>query len=358
MSAFTCSSARPVMKQRRQRRRGCARHCQASADADHHLLGDADVDQAVGEALLEAVQLGRSDGVVHDGDDAGSASARCSSVATQAFAAILQPGDGGGGSCHQTSSSMAWAYCASFGTPWCQAATFSMKETPLPLTVLAITQRGLVPGAAPRGQEGGGSWPSTRGRPSRRRGIWRRGGRGGGFLGACALLEPVAVDDQGHVRKLAVARDHRGLPVRALLLFAVAGEDESAPGGPVSWPAMAMPVATGSHGRGGRCWFRPPAGSCGSGGRSGATSAACRWAASLPGSSPPHRGPSKRARRVALGHDEAVTVGPVRAVRVIGQDAEIERGQDVHRREIARRVAELRAGTMVKAVRRSRAPLP
>ena len=40
------------------------------ADADHVLLGDADIDHALGKALLEAGELRRADAVVDDGDDA------------------------------------------------------------------------------------------------------------------------------------------------------------------------------------------------------------------------------------------------------------------------------------------------
>ena len=43
---------------------------QAGADADEVLLGDADVDQPVGELLAEADEVARADGVVADGDDA------------------------------------------------------------------------------------------------------------------------------------------------------------------------------------------------------------------------------------------------------------------------------------------------
>jgi hypothetical protein len=42
---------------------------EARADADHVLLGDADVDQPVGVGGAEAAEVGRADRVVADGDD-------------------------------------------------------------------------------------------------------------------------------------------------------------------------------------------------------------------------------------------------------------------------------------------------
>ena len=57
-SALICSSARPVRNGAAARdERDLAAVGQAGADADQVLLGDADVDQALGELLAEAARL-------------------------------------------------------------------------------------------------------------------------------------------------------------------------------------------------------------------------------------------------------------------------------------------------------------
>src|SRR5699024_4370051 len=42
-----------------------------------------------------------------------------------------------------SSSAIAWAYCSSFGAFPCQSTLFSIKETPLPFSVLAIIAVGI-----------------------------------------------------------------------------------------------------------------------------------------------------------------------------------------------------------------------
>ena len=117
---------------------------QSRANPDHTLLGDADSDHAVRIFLLKAVELGRADRVIDHRDDAGIFGSQSLQGGDPGVPAILETNGAGGCMGHQTNSSIAWANCAALGMPWCQFALFSMNETPLPLTVLAITANGAV----------------------------------------------------------------------------------------------------------------------------------------------------------------------------------------------------------------------
>ena len=57
---------------------------EARGHADHVLLGDPDIDEAVGKQLLELREIARADAVVADGDDARSACASSISVSAKA----------------------------------------------------------------------------------------------------------------------------------------------------------------------------------------------------------------------------------------------------------------------------------
>ena len=70
-SALICSSARAVRKQDAAETNGNpAAVGQSRGHADHVLLGDADIDQPIGEGPLERVELAGADRVVDDADDA------------------------------------------------------------------------------------------------------------------------------------------------------------------------------------------------------------------------------------------------------------------------------------------------
>src|SRR3546814_2710807 len=112
------------------------------ADADHCLLGDADVDQPRGKAVAELAELGRSDRIIDHRDDARVGGGQVLDRADIGVAAIEQ----GDGSAHRSisssSSRIAWEYCSAFGTPWCQPAWSRMKLTPWPLWGSAIRHSG------------------------------------------------------------------------------------------------------------------------------------------------------------------------------------------------------------------------
>jgi len=88
----------------------------AGGDADHVLLGDADIDEAVRERLLEAPEIGRADAVVADGDDALIRLRELDQRLGEGLAAVEGGGRGGDGGVHQRSSSSARATCSADGT--------------------------------------------------------------------------------------------------------------------------------------------------------------------------------------------------------------------------------------------------
>lgn len=105
-----------------------------------------------------------------------------------------------------------------------------MNDTPLPLTVLAITARGFaVGGGRQRGQKGCGIVAVYHHHiKAKRAQAVIQGVKGDRLFGASALLQAVAVDDQRQVRQLVVARQGCGLPIRALLQLTVAGQHKGA----------------------------------------------------------------------------------------------------------------------------------
>ena len=71
MSALICSIARAGQETRRGAdERDLAAIGEPGPDADHVLFGNADVDGALRELLLEARQLRGAEAVIDDGDDA------------------------------------------------------------------------------------------------------------------------------------------------------------------------------------------------------------------------------------------------------------------------------------------------
>ena len=136
----------------------------------------------------------------------------------------------------QARGSRAREVCASSGSLWCQGALSLMKEMGCPLWEWATMKVGPPgsTGAGPKASRSASwSWVSTsttwapkaRTLPSR--------GQVVGVLGGGALLEVVAVGDHAEVVELELGGGHEGLPVRALLELAVAGQDEDPPRGAV-----------------------------------------------------------------------------------------------------------------------------
>ncbi len=223
---------------------------QAGADADHVLLGDADVDRALGPALAEAGELGRADAVVDDDRRCASRARRRhraqqrrrrgSRTGRMRGLAALMP---------DSTPSSPDRIAPRLGTPWCQPTWSSMKDTPLPLIVCAITHSGRARRSrgAKASSSAAGSWPSTSttSQPKARH-LSASGSRSLVSATRAPCCRRVAVDDQRQIGELAMAGRHRRLPVAALLQFAIAGDDEDAIRSARSiWPAMATPTAIG-----------------------------------------------------------------------------------------------------------------
>ncbi len=140
-----CSSARAV---RKQRRRADVRDepavGEAGADADHVLLGDADVDEPIGELVAERAELRRADGVVDDGDDALVGAGKIEQRRGERITAVVQRrARRTGPSAAPPSSDRATSYSSAVGTRWCHDTSSVMNVTPVPLIVWAIRQLGL-----------------------------------------------------------------------------------------------------------------------------------------------------------------------------------------------------------------------
>jgi hypothetical protein len=164
------------------------------------------------------------------------------------------------------------------------------------------------------------------------------------LLGGAVGLEVVVVDDRSQVREVEVGRGGRGLPGLALLAITVGEEAERLRGlvEPVEAQGQADPHAHRQalaersrrdlHTRGGahvRMALEHRAD------LAELLELGVREVAVL----------GKRRvedrRGVALGEDEAVALGPVGPLRVVAEDPEVERGDDVSRRERAVEVAGL-----------------
>jgi hypothetical protein len=107
----------------------------------HVLLRNADVDETFGEFICEGDEVAGTHGVVADHDDSGVSSGELGEGLGEGLSAVVEPGVVVGDA-HRASSAMAASNSARKGTRLCHSTRFSMKLTPLPLTVLAITQVG------------------------------------------------------------------------------------------------------------------------------------------------------------------------------------------------------------------------
>lgn len=117
---------------------------QPGSDADKVLFGDADVDAALRKFLAEPDQIARSDRVVTHDNDARVLIGQGDELLGERLSAVEGGGLGDGGSGHLlVNSCTACVTCSLEGTLWCHSTRFSMKDTPLPLTVLAMTATGL-----------------------------------------------------------------------------------------------------------------------------------------------------------------------------------------------------------------------
>ena len=113
---------------------------------DHGLLGDADVDEALGEALSEVAELARPDRVIDDRDDSVVVCRYVDQRARKGITTVMQ--------CRHVArtSARAAAVCSGLGTRWCQAGSSDMKETGCPLCVCAMKAVGrpATSGVLPR----------------------------------------------------------------------------------------------------------------------------------------------------------------------------------------------------------------
>ena len=154
---------------RRDREDLLSRRRQARGDADEVLLGDADLDDLLRQRLRRTARACRSRA------SRSSPPARCGPPSPAPAACRRTPRGSAGPSSGRAAArprrprACTWtgrarscapppsvaahrrvelrrsprAYSASLGTPWCHLATSSMKLTPLPLIVLAMTASGL-----------------------------------------------------------------------------------------------------------------------------------------------------------------------------------------------------------------------
>src|SRR5262249_216013 len=89
--------------------------------------------------LAKGHQIARAHGVVAHGDDARIAPREREELLGEGLPAVVRLA-------HEPvsrSSSSAAATCGAVGTLWCHSTRFSMKETPFPFTVSAMTVSGL-----------------------------------------------------------------------------------------------------------------------------------------------------------------------------------------------------------------------
>ena len=243
---------------------------QAGADADHVLLRDADVDEPVGEPLLERSELGRPDGVVDDGDDAVVGRCQVGQGGHPGIAAVVQLGSARG------------------ADPVVVTMPPARSKARQRLGHLVGGRHLVVPGDVVLHERdrvalvGAGD---HRGRPSRG-GRYRLEGvqecrvvvavdlddveaEGGQLVGERlevvgvgdpgALLQAVAVDHDAQVLQPVVAGCHQRLPVRAFLQLTVTDHDERTARRPVE-----LARERGAHGdrqpvaERVRCWPRRP----------------------------------------------------------------------------------------------------
>ena len=118
---------------------GLARKREAGRDADHVLLGDADVDETEGIVVLELLGGGGPGQVGLNGHDVMA----LLDELDERLAIALTGRDGlRHGYSPPSSSASASLACSSLGALPCHPAWFSMNETPLPLTVWATMHTG------------------------------------------------------------------------------------------------------------------------------------------------------------------------------------------------------------------------
>src|SRR5690606_18816528 len=110
---------------------------QPGGGPEHVRLLDSHLEEAIGELLPEELGLGRLGEVGVQDDDVLALLAEPHQRLAECLPGCLLDA-------HDLfSSSMARAACSAFGATPCQSTTPSMKETPLPLTVFAMTKVGL-----------------------------------------------------------------------------------------------------------------------------------------------------------------------------------------------------------------------
>ena len=204
---------------------------------DHVLLGDAHVHQAIGIGGAQLAGGGGSAQVGVDGHDVHALVDQLHQGLAECGARSLEHGAhapftvAASASYAASSSANARSASSAEGATPCQEHWSSMKETPLPLTVLATITTGdpraPQPARAPRAGR------RRRGRPRRARASRTPRTVGHGLDGVDVAhvavdLQVVAVHDGDEVVQMPVAREHGGLPVLPLLHLAVAQKAEHA----------------------------------------------------------------------------------------------------------------------------------
>jgi hypothetical protein len=112
-----CSRARPVRKGPAPQTKGNeAAVRQPRAYANHVLLGDAYIDEAVGKKLLKTSEIARTDAVVADGDDPLIGLRKLDQCFGEGDAAIEGRRRFVGSGAHQASSFSASSTCSGDGT--------------------------------------------------------------------------------------------------------------------------------------------------------------------------------------------------------------------------------------------------
>ena len=116
-----------------------------------------------GNSSRKPTEVARADRVVADRDDALVLAGQRDQLVGEGLAAVEGRRVGGGWRSSRPAPRARPATCSAVGTLWCHSTRSSMKDTPLPLIVLAMTRDGLARWSTARTPRAARawSWPST-----------------------------------------------------------------------------------------------------------------------------------------------------------------------------------------------------